>query len=437
VGESVVGFDDGLAMGAAVVGLAVLPAGSPATVGPPRQNLVGTSRIMINYEEKENGEDEVRPTSNLDIGSRVLVDFKGTLYKATIRKHRVKSDKQEFLIHFDGNKKSNVRWLPVDCIESPDEPSKDCNDNEDDEDNEDVKYDENDEDDEEDEDDDENNEDDDDDVNDDDVGTFSNEVEGGVPSAPHLTWIKRLHILNQTPSYRRSDVEKDEIDLLMKKLHQMKSRGEIGGRPCGLGTSWTYNKEEIGKHKIGRMAGRRNAFKVFPEIICTGDNPSLGEVISAIKLTKNTKIGKNVSIIEVPADMLEYCGYEHFAQNAKAFITSRFGIIFGMKNEYGELEMYYMGETTSKGKGRKQVSPRRMFVNDQSKKRKRVHRGRFGLMCFSANRDKSDWGNCECDHMNGEHTDDREENVRWLTPADNKTTITTKWHSAKTVNWDT
>ena len=41
-------------------------------------------------------------------------------------------------------------------------------------------------------------------------------------------------------------------------------------------------------------------------------------------------------------------------------------------------------------------------------------------MCFSANRDKSDWGNCECDHMNGDHTDDREENVRWLTPADNK-----------------
>ena len=171
---------------------------------------------MINYAEKENSEDEVRQMSNLDIGSRVLVDFKGTLYKATIRKHRVKSDKQEFLIHFDGNKKSNVRWLPVDCIKSPDEPSKDGNDNEDDEDNVDVKYDENNEDDEEVEDDDENNKDDDDNVNDDDVGTFSNEVEGGVPSAPHSTWIKRLHILNQTPSYR-SDVEKDEIDLLMKK----------------------------------------------------------------------------------------------------------------------------------------------------------------------------------------------------------------------------
>jgi hypothetical protein len=56
------------------------------------------------------------------------------------------------------------------------------------------------------------------------------------------------------------------------------------------------------------MVGGRNAFKVYPEIICTGDNPSLGEVISAIKRTKNTKIGKDVSIIEVPVDTLEYYG---------------------------------------------------------------------------------------------------------------------------------
>ena len=41
-------------------------------------------------------------------------------------------------------------------------------------------------------------------------------------------------------------------------------------------------------------------------------------------------------------------------------------------------------------------------------------------MCFSANRDKSDWNRHECDHMNGDPTDDRDENVRWLTPAENK-----------------
>jgi hypothetical protein len=366
----------------------------------------------------------VRPTSNLDIGTRVNVDFKGTLYKATIHKHRVKSDKQEFLIHYDGNKKSNVRWIPVDCIESTDEPSEDgkTRDNKDDEVNEDLIYDENnedDEDDEEDEDDDKDNEDDDD--NDDDVGCFSNEVEGGVPCAPHTTWIKRLHNLNQTPSYRRSDAEKNEIENLMKKLNEMKSRGEIGGKPCGLRTSWTFEKKHIGKHRIGRMVGKRNAFKVYPEIICTGDNPSLGEVISAIKRTKNTKLGKDVSIIEVPSDMLEYCGFDQIVQNAKPFITSRFEIIFGMKNENGELEMYYFGEKISKGEGRKNVTiPKRMFANSQRTERKSILRGRFGLMCFSSNRNKNDWERCECDHMNGDCTDDREENVRWLTPADNK-----------------
>ena len=60
------------------------------------------------------------PTSNLDEGSRVLVDSKGKLYRATIRKLRVKSGKQEFLIHYDGNKKSTVCWIPVDRIKSTD-----------------------------------------------------------------------------------------------------------------------------------------------------------------------------------------------------------------------------------------------------------------------------------------------------------------------------
>ena len=167
------------------------------------------------------------------------------------------------------------------------------------------------------------------------------------------------------------------------------------------------------------MVGGQNSFKVYPEIICIGDNPSLGEVITAIKQTKDTKIGKEVSIIEVPVDALEYCGYEPFAQNAKAFITSRFELLYGLKNKNGELEMYHMG--SKKGEGRKTVFiPRRMFVDRPLDENKQQQRGRFGLMCFTANRDKSDWDRCECDHMNGDPTDDREENVRWLTPADNK-----------------
>jgi hypothetical protein len=125
-----------------------------------------------------------------------------------------------------------------------------------------------------------------------------------------------------------------------------------------------------------------------------------------------------VSIIEVPADVLEHCCFEPFAQNTKAFITSRFETLFGLKNENGELEMYYCHEKKPKGEGRKSVRiPRRMFVNGESKK---PPRGRFGLMCFSANRNKNDWDRCECDHINGDSTDDHEENVCWLTPTENK-----------------
>ena len=62
----------------------------------------------------------VPPMSNLDEGSRVLVDYKGKLYNATIRKHRIKFGKQEFQIHYDGNKKSTLYWIPVDHIKSSD-----------------------------------------------------------------------------------------------------------------------------------------------------------------------------------------------------------------------------------------------------------------------------------------------------------------------------
>jgi hypothetical protein len=283
----------------------------------------------------------------------------------------------------------------------------------------------------------EDHEDDEDDDCDDDVGTFSNEVEGGVPSAPHTSMIKRLLILNQTPTYRRTDNEKNEIDLLIKKLLKMKSRGKIGGKPCGLGTCWTYNKKAIGEHRIGRMVGQSNSFKVYPKIICTGNAPSLSEVINAIKQTKGTKIGKNVSIIEVPGDVLEHCDIRPFAQNANAFITSRFELVCGLKNENGELEMYYVRERSGNKGGKRNVMyiSRRMFVDSLHESRKQLKRGRFGLMCFSANRDKSDWDRCECDHMNGDPTDDRDENVRWLTPADNKSNYNNKrarWsHSAR------
>ena len=87
------------------------------------------------------GSSEGGVPGNLDEGSCVLVDFKGKLYKATIRKLRVKSGKQEFLIHYDGNKKSTVCWIPVDRIKSTDVAchedtnDKECNDDHDNKDN--------------------------------------------------------------------------------------------------------------------------------------------------------------------------------------------------------------------------------------------------------------------------------------------------------------
>jgi hypothetical protein len=62
--------------------------------------------------------------------------------------------------------------------------------------------------------------------------------------------------------------------------------------------------------------------------------------------------------------------------------------------------------------------PNRMFVDGQ--RAKNMHKGRFGLLCFSVNRIQTDWEICECDHINGDRTDDRRENVRCLTRKENK-----------------
>ena len=73
----------------------------------------------------------------------------------------------------------------------------------------------------------------------------------------------------------------------------------------------------------------------------TGETPSLSEVITGIKQTNGTTIGKEVSIIEVSVDVLEYSDYVSIAQNAKAFITFRFETVFALKNENRNLDMYH------------------------------------------------------------------------------------------------
>jgi hypothetical protein len=50
--------------------------------------------------------------------NRVLVNYKGmgVLYKATIVSRREKDGKLEYKIHYDGNKKTTVHWIPVDQV---------------------------------------------------------------------------------------------------------------------------------------------------------------------------------------------------------------------------------------------------------------------------------------------------------------------------------
>ena len=52
----------------------------------------------------------------LTVGSRVLVQYKGSVFKATVRKRREKDGKYSFLIHYDGNKKTNVHWVALERI---------------------------------------------------------------------------------------------------------------------------------------------------------------------------------------------------------------------------------------------------------------------------------------------------------------------------------
>jgi hypothetical protein len=87
------------------------------------RNGAGRKRTRIRYhDENDFSSSEKRQAqyvvdqSIITIGSRVLVAYKGALYKATIRKRREKAGRHDFLIHYDGNKKSNVHWIPVDDI---------------------------------------------------------------------------------------------------------------------------------------------------------------------------------------------------------------------------------------------------------------------------------------------------------------------------------
>lgn len=75
--------------------------------------------------KKSSATDDTSSSSSVDnvdpnvltIGSRVLVLYKGSLFKATIRKRRKNKDTYDFQIHYDGNKRSNVHWVSIDRIQ--------------------------------------------------------------------------------------------------------------------------------------------------------------------------------------------------------------------------------------------------------------------------------------------------------------------------------
>lgn len=92
---------------------------------PSRPTRVsGRKRTKMQYDDVDDSssEEEAQDPNAVDqsiltIGSRVLVLYKGQLFKATIRKRRFKNESHDFLIHYDGNKRTNVHWIPLDNID--------------------------------------------------------------------------------------------------------------------------------------------------------------------------------------------------------------------------------------------------------------------------------------------------------------------------------
>ncbi len=74
-----------------------------------------TQYSMSSEEGEATFRDKVDP-SKVEEGSRVNVEYRNTLFKATVRRVRTKDGKHQCLIHYDGNKKSNVHWIPYSMI---------------------------------------------------------------------------------------------------------------------------------------------------------------------------------------------------------------------------------------------------------------------------------------------------------------------------------
>ena len=230
--------------------------------------------------------------------------------------------------------------------------------------------------------------------------------------------IKLAHHLVQTPSAYRNVSQNLEIEKCMNKLIQLKDSGAIGGHPCNLRTCWTFQKSEIEKHNIGIIAGKRNSFRVFSDIICEGTAPSIHEAIVGINRSLGTILGSMESMIEVPLDVYEHLNFSPMFDYTRVWITSRYELIYGIKNTENKLELFRSSDEDKLSGSRKRGSiPGRMFVDGKNSGTFLMHR--FGQMCFTTNRNQAMWRASESDHINGDKFDNRKTNTRWLDGMDN------------------
>ena len=77
-----------------------------------KQELQTSSTVNENVVDVDDDNDEQINLDTIQEGSRVHVEYRNnTLFKATVKKVRSKNGSNQCLIHYDGNKKSNVQII--------------------------------------------------------------------------------------------------------------------------------------------------------------------------------------------------------------------------------------------------------------------------------------------------------------------------------------
>ena len=145
------------------------------------------------------------------------------------------------------------------------------------------------------------------------------------------------------------------------------------------------------------------------------------DTIVGIKRSHETILGSMESMIEVPLDVYKHLKFSPMFDYTRAWITSRYELIFGLKNTESKLELFrfirYGDDVLPSGKRKCGSFPARMFVDGKPSKTFYLHR--FGQMCFTTNRNKAMWRASNSDHINGDKFDNRKTNTRWLDGMEN------------------